>query len=193
MTQKNVFDDPFDYAEMVESLFKKADKQEEMLIHAAIGICGEAIELFAAARLGSVENAKEELGDMAFYIQKMLTLIGLTGSTADLDRILPAREIIEKYLEEDDRFSATVERIVNRSGELLDLCKKVWVYEDKKKELELIACFVTVIGHVHDYLVENPFLGSPDDIREGNRQKLRKRYPQGVFTNKDAQERKDKV
>lgn len=191
MTQKNVFDDPFDYAEMVESLFKKADKQSEMLIHAAVGVCGEAIEFEAAVREFNVENAIEELGDMAFYIHKILNLYDLNTPEGVLVREFD--ELLEQYIEDDTKkIPNLVDRIVHRSGELLDLSKKIWVYEDESKTNAMIASLFCVMDYIMNFVDQHPILGSLENIKQRNREKLSKRYPQGVFTNKDAQERKDK-
>lgn len=194
MTQKNVFDDPFDYAEMVESLFKKDDSRNTMLMHAAIGVCGEAIEFEAAVMELNLENTLEELGDMTFYIQKILNMFNLHILETANDNAAPYLEAFNaNYGEDAKRFPTVVDRIVYRSGELLDLCKKIWVYEDESKIPAAVSSLLAVMAHVLDFVEAHPIVGDMPTIKQSNREKLRKRYPQGVFTSKDAQERKDKI
>lgn len=74
-----------DYADFVEKLFKKMDNHTEYLVHAAMGISGEAGEIIDAVKkkwvynkLLDEANLKEELGDILFYIQAMANFLPCT-------------------------------------------------------------------------------------------------------------------
>lgn len=71
------------YASFVGGLFKYDPDPKQMKMHAAIGISGESGELIDAVKKHwvygkelDVENVKEELGDLMFYIQAMANLMG---------------------------------------------------------------------------------------------------------------------
>lgn len=72
------------YDEFVRRLFKLNAACGD-LMHAAIGICGEAGELGDAIKKNVVYNKEldrtnviEELGDLRFYMQAMQNLLGIT-------------------------------------------------------------------------------------------------------------------
>lgn len=73
------------YADFVNRLFKQMDTSAASLIHATVGISGEAGELLDAAKKHWVygkkldlENIVEELGDLRFYYQAVLNHLDLT-------------------------------------------------------------------------------------------------------------------
>lgn len=72
------------YDEFVRRLFKKLPTFNEDLMHAALGVCGEAGELGDAIKRAAVygkpidrANVIEELGDLRFYIQAVQNLLGI--------------------------------------------------------------------------------------------------------------------
>lgn len=76
----------FVQSSQVRSLFKqsKSGDKAEMLIHAAMGISGEAGELLDAVKKHvfyerelDMENMVEELGDILFYVQAASQVIGI--------------------------------------------------------------------------------------------------------------------
>lgn len=71
------------YPAFVESLFVKNNKGSDGLLHATIGIAGEAGELLDAIKKHwvygkplDIDNVVEELGDIEFYCQALRSLIG---------------------------------------------------------------------------------------------------------------------
>lgn len=76
------------------------------------------------------------------------------------------------------------------AGELLDACKKYWVYN---KPLD-VNNVLEELGDLTFYMqaVMNMFGWTWADIRMANRMKLAKRYPDGVYTDAHAQARLDK-
>jgi NTP pyrophosphatase (non-canonical NTP hydrolase) len=80
------------YGEFVATLAKKLPTEADDLMHAAVGISGEAGELLDAIKKHWVynkpldyENIKEELGDLLFYITAMMLL-----TRVDLQGVLDA-------------------------------------------------------------------------------------------------------
>lgn len=72
-----------EYADFVDSLFKEMGSEAATAMHAAVGISGEAGELIDAVKKHWVynkpldlENVKEELGDILFYMQKLCNMYG---------------------------------------------------------------------------------------------------------------------
>jgi NTP pyrophosphatase (non-canonical NTP hydrolase) len=72
------------YADFVSNLFKH-DTQDMEFMHAALGVAGEAGELADAIKKHVVygkeldwNNIVEELGDLRFYMQQIMNMIGVT-------------------------------------------------------------------------------------------------------------------
>jgi NTP pyrophosphatase (non-canonical NTP hydrolase) len=72
------------YSNLVSLLFK-ADNQKDQLIHAALGVAGEAGELVDAIKKHTIygkpldrANVVEELGDLRFYIQAVQNILGIS-------------------------------------------------------------------------------------------------------------------
>lgn len=72
-----------DYTAFVESIFKTFPRDIESMLHAGIGIAGEAGEIIDALKKNwvydkplDVANLKEELGDILFYIVALADLLG---------------------------------------------------------------------------------------------------------------------
>lgn len=74
-----------DYSTFVHGLFCKRHRGADGLLHASIGIAGEAGELLDSIKKYWVygkpldsENLIEELGDIEFYMQAMRTLLSVS-------------------------------------------------------------------------------------------------------------------
>lgn len=72
------------YHKMVASLFKEMGKPSDNIMHAAVGISGEAGELLDAVKKMWAYNKPldranviEELGDIEFYLQAIRNALGL--------------------------------------------------------------------------------------------------------------------
>lgn len=81
--------------------------------------------------------------------------------------------------------------MAGEAGELLDASKKVWIY-DKPVDVEHI---IEEMGDLRWYYQSMlNMLGITDeDIQAANTVKLRKRYPEGVYSNEQAIKRADKA
>lgn len=74
-----------DYAEFVARLFKPMKSDAEYMMHAAIGISGEGGEILDTCKKTwiynkplDLENVKEELGDILFYMQAACNFLGIS-------------------------------------------------------------------------------------------------------------------
>ena len=77
---------PLRYDLFVKQLFK-ADTAEGMMIHAALGVAGEAGELVDAIKKRciygkplDVHNVIEELGDLRFYMEALMNVLEIEDS-----------------------------------------------------------------------------------------------------------------
>lgn len=145
------------YAEFVAQRFTKRHTGPDGLMHAAVGIVGELIELEDA---DTRENLIEELGDIEFYLQAM-------------------RAQLPKGAEEEIPISygSGVAEMLALSEILLDQAKKWWVY-GKEPDYQTMADLVEhMAARLESYYV------LVDTTRrvviEANVAKLMKRYPHG--------------
>lgn len=75
---------PVRYDQFVQRLYK-VENEKDMMMHAALGICGEAGELADAIKKRyvygkplDIENVIEELGDMRFYMEAVMNLLDIS-------------------------------------------------------------------------------------------------------------------
>lgn len=137
------------------------------LLHMAIGIMGEVVELAFAP---NSENIREELGDIEFYLAGMLLDTEFAVATEGLQ------------VEVSDTF------VLKSAGDLLDQMKKYVVYN--KNNIQNVAkAFAQFCYDLNNYYEE--FEISRDEVRDENVAKLTKRYANG-YSDKAAQERADK-
>jgi NTP pyrophosphatase (non-canonical NTP hydrolase) len=73
------------YSQFVETLFKEMDTASATLHHATTGLAGEGGEILDCSKKSwiynkplDVENLIEELGDLRFYYQACLNMLGLS-------------------------------------------------------------------------------------------------------------------
>jgi len=105
------------FEQMIHRLFKQMDTPVATLLHASIGMSGEAAELLNA---DSGKNIIEECGDLEFYIEA-----AKQHFTADYDGAM-AETTDARVV--DMRLSNIVPNIVTASGDFQDIVKKAWVY-----------------------------------------------------------------
>ncbi len=74
------------YADFVRALLKQMPTKTDDILHAAVGISGEAGELLDAVKKHwaygkplDMANVREELGDIMFYVTAMLNILELDG------------------------------------------------------------------------------------------------------------------
>ena len=184
-----------DYEQMVRNLFKRTDYHNSLcggqdgasLMHAAIGVCGEAYELTQATHLG---NIIEELGDLVFYSAAMAQVMVDSG----LDDV--EGSISETAVSYARSSSKPLQEVLNdilfMGHNLLDSAKRVWIYGndmiDHQDDLE--DNLGGILGAISVYATRLNL--DMDSVREQNQIKLGNRYPGGVYSNAAATARADK-
>lgn len=167
------------YDQMVRNLFKPMGTQAATVLHAAVGIAGEVAELLVAR---SIEELVEEMGDVEFYVEAAFQATG--------GRDFPELIVEGHDMSHHQVFGTVGTALSVTAGRLLDVVKKAWVYE---QELNLDAVryellrLELMLGTMRELLsVRRP------DVLGANQAKLGKRYPDGVYTDRDASARADK-
>ena len=101
-------------------------------------------------------------------------------------------QVFAKPLREDEeKFLYAVSGIVEEAGELMEICYRNFHYGEEldwehiKEELGDLNHFMQVVKNIRGW--------THQEIKQNNIDKLKRRYPEGKFTTKDALERKDKV
>lgn len=165
------------YGDMVRNLFKLMGSTEADLMHAAVGMCGEAAELLEA---DTRANVIEELGDFEFYLEALRQHSGLSrhGVLHPGDALPVSLALVGPML-------------CVHAGRVLDLVKKSWVYgkvlDRAKLAYELAHIEVSLAGYRN--LMDAP----RELVLAQNQTKLAIRYPDGVYTDLHAQQRLDKA
>lgn len=143
--------------------------EQAHLLHMAVGVVGEVIELLEGVAKQNEENVKEELGDIVFY------LVGFYSHFA------------AEPTPEPESFVGN--NLLSLAGELLDTVKKHTIYQkplDEAKVLKLLnlcwMCAVEMTIQLDTSLIE---------LMQDNMDKLTKRYPTG-YSDAAAQARADK-
>lgn len=164
------------YSKFVAGIWKPGedivlDAKQRELLHVALLLTGEAAELLYA---DSIENAKEELGDLLFGLY---TLRNLVPGVFWLDGIaFPYEPSHGSY-------------IVLKSGEMADVIKKSCIYgqdlDYRKLSLQAQQLFSAISGYATYFGVE------VEDLIAQNTSKLSKRYPNG-YSDAAAKARADK-
>lgn len=141
------------------------------LLHMAIGLSGEAVELLEAK---SFENVKEELGDLEFYAEGIRKATGFGRN-------------LTTELRQDCSIQVEIAMIC---GNIFDTVKKHVIYR-KPLNHNLLE---HQVRHLNTRLLDYyDIIGvERETILAENMAKLTARYPT-AYSDKDAQERKDKA
>lgn len=167
------------------------------LLHAAIGLSGEAGELLYAVEpisrdgnplmLLDEDNIKEELGDLHFYLSDLGALL----EEKDFIRYEVGPDVYDRLFSHNTAIRArlSVSVIATEAANVLDVVKKHVIY-NKPLDTE------TLIDHASKlraamYFLSSVFDWKPADLMDANREKLEKRYPTG-YTDAAAAARADK-
>lgn len=181
MTDLELMDLP--YSEFVAGLFTRPLLPDGvtrdlpgMLMHAAIGMTGEAVELVWAT---SQDNLKEECGDFEFYYFAFYLVAPATEEKITLgDLCHPSHDYEAMSL------------LVKRCHDVQDQIKKHWVYGKPFSQLKLLAPMADIRTCMEMIYKAKGF--TMEQIHRENKQKLLKRYPGGGFTQAAAIARADK-
>lgn len=161
------------YPDFVQSRVKQFHSFPLDLLHAAIGMMGEAVEL---ANHSSRAHFIEEAGDFEFYWHAGAFLLNYEPAESTPLNDQPAPQLFD--------------RLILEAGEFLDLAKKVWVYQKPQQEVDLLAPF-RECRLILELLYER-FGVTRADILIMNQLKLLKRYPSG-YSDHAARARADKL
>jgi hypothetical protein len=177
MSQVPIILDPGEltpYQKFVNSHVKWLPTFGDDLLHAAVGIVGELIEL---ADTEDADHSKEELGDIGFYICHWhLTL-------ARWDILASSR----KY--DPHEVDSPWRACLHIAGDMLDFAKKVKIYNKPVLELPVAEAVDWLEDAYEELLAVSGF--DRGDLEASNVVKLEKRYPTG-YTDAAAQARADK-
>lgn len=168
------------YGQMVSDLFKVGKtlgNAHGNAMHAAIGICGEAGELFMA---NTQHNMIEEAGDSEFYLEALYQQFPMIDR--EIGEVLPLRPLV-----------AVINGLMVNSTILLDAIKKGWVY-NKALDIEKLDLWMGTHRHFLDNLYHHMGV-SRHAVLYINQLKLigpNGRYPDGKYSDAAAQARADK-
>jgi len=181
---------PFD--QMVAILFKSegyADRGQG-LVHAAVGVIGEVVELGAYTNEG---HFIEEAGDLEFYLEATMQQIARLSGRADLEALMHSHYLhigYEPVVSYDYRDIIWIMTLA--AADLLDLSKKVWVYS--KDPETVVGEMALHVGYIRARLHQLYSMKGVERamVLDANQEKLGKRYPDGVHSDQHAQARLDK-
>lgn len=162
------------YVDFVASRIKWLPTFEDDLMHACVGIAGEAVEYYAAT---TRQHKIEELGDLCFYYQHAFLALKKWG-------IPETDNPCHTYPEE-----MTTTQILYASGDILDLAKKIWVYKEPFEKRGLCTN-LWYLGGLLNVAAED-WQMTRDEVQAANQAKLTLRYPTG-YSDAAATARADK-
>ena len=142
------------------------------LLHMAVGVVGEVAEYVNAARNHDRANAVEELGDAEFYMEGIYSHIGCE------------RQLSEGLAVYDQ------DMLVIAAGDLLDQIKRVAVYNKFVDYDSLQKALNTMERELAG--ARSFFDITRQECIDHNIAKLSKRYSEGTYSDKAAQQRADK-
>ncbi|QBQ71201.1 nucleotide pyrophosphohydrolase domain protein [Shewanella phage S0112] len=151
------------------------------LLHMAVGISGEVAELLEAF---TPENIQEELGDIFFYVEGIYQGVPFGREFSIPDDIRPP--MLGKT--EIACFDAL---LASKAGKILDLVKKHAIYQ-KPLDAPGLQAALSEFERVLGGFVAHHTTLTPARLKQGNMEKLSKRYSSGSYSNTQAQTRADK-
>lgn len=164
------------YTKMVLTLFKEQPTLADRLVHVAMGLTGEVLELEEAS---SRQNLLEELGDLEFYLEAGYNQIGMPPAIDQRDA---------------PPLSECMKLLKSSANEFQDLAKKAWVYEKAVNTLDFAMALNAVryaLNNLHHY-----YGFSVSEVRDANKIKLigpKGRFKDMQYTNDAAIARADKA
>lgn len=170
--------DDFTFAQyefFVESRIKWLASPTEDLLHAAVGLIGEVVELIEST---DRENFDEELGDCCFYLQHAWLAFEKSNLMFKLIRQVPAAEA-----------RLRLDALLHHSADFLNLMKKAWVYGKGLDSLNIGQVLFSIESVLNDICDAG---GDKIAVLHKNYCKLLARYPNG-YSDAAAQARADKV
>lgn len=138
----------------IEQALRTASPEGDQLLHCAIGMVTETIEMDCAP---DVENYFEEIGDTMWYVAIGCNALGVTLEEAE-------------QMGEESELSPVV-----IAGDFIDLLKKQIFYGKQPDRMTQVKLLGSMIGSLREDCVQS---GRPlDDVMAENIAKLKRRYP----------------
>lgn len=176
------------HSEMVTALkkpgydiIKSLTPQKATALHMAVGLSGEVAELFEGIMLEDMKLILEEGGDIEFFFE---------GLRQDYELPLSIRVDSFDFSDEAEQ-DFSIERLVVLAGEILDAVKRHSIY-NKPLETERLTNTMHEFYSVFNEMLEGCYEFGYAERTEHNIGKLGKRYVEGTYSDKAAQERADK-
>lgn len=172
-----------DHKDMVAKLAKSGsdivaelNPESAHILHMAVGVSGEVAELLTAIANDDRANCLEELGDIEFYFE------GLCQGTS----IILIHEVVDPGTLTVDPFTD----VIIQAGNILDVAKKIAVYNDPSKMTELTVEMQRFRNAIDEFYALAEF--KHEDALAANIKKLGKRYEGFNYSNEAAKSRADK-
>jgi hypothetical protein len=204
---------PIPYPEFVRRLAKSGTaihtglvSADCELLHAALGVAGEAAELLEALRPFSVNpalgwddaNLKEELGDLEFYTEHLRQILGVSRYVPGAE--LPWYDDLPATAPYATKVIDAAHHLVVASGGIIDGVKRVVIYRPANASFDdAVESFAPTIavGLTNLEAALRDLRGllnlTREEILAHNESKLMKRYQGLTFSDAEAHERKDKA
>lgn len=161
------------YDQMVRNLFKDMGSPTANLLHAVVGLAGEVGELLIAA---SIDEIVLEMGDVEFYVEAAYQS---TGGRNFPELILEGHDMSHHQV-----FSTVGLALSISAARLLGFAKRAWIYGEDPNlnavRYELMRVEL-MLGTMRELVRV-----SKVDVLGANQAKLGKRFPEGVYTDRDA-------
>lgn len=184
------------FEQMVANLFKRPSSSWDAnvnggVMHAAVGLMGEASELMSAIANDDMANIIEELGDIRFYLQELLVTFGICYA----NQFSASAETNIMNIGPTNTSGMPISvNLTYACGEVLDRIKKLWAYGRVDGYVETCNALRDVMFWYSS--VASHYGLNDEQIRQANIHKLvtgpKARYPNG-FSNEAAIARADKA
>lgn len=162
------------YPQMVRNLFKDMGSPTANLLHAVVGLAGEVGELLTAA---SINEIVLEMGDIEFYVEAAYQHTG--GRNFQPELVLEGHDMSHHQV-----FSTIGLALSISASRLLGFAKRAWIYQEEPNlnavRYELMRVEL-MLGTMRELVRVNRV-----DVLGANQAKLGKRFPEGVYTDRDA-------
>jgi hypothetical protein len=173
-----------DHKDMVAKLAKpgadiaaQLSAESAHALHMAVGVSGEVAELLTAVVNDDRDNCLEELGDIEFYFE------GLCQGANAL--------IVHEVIDPSTLTADPLTDVLIQAGNMLDIAKKIAVYNDRSKWPELTVEMQRFRNAIDKFYAAAEFTHA--EALAANINKLGKRYQDFNYSDAAAKARADKA
>ncbi len=184
-----------EYSHMVRKLFKTEGMHHnnDAMLHAAIGLAGEAGELMIAIAKADDKNTVEELGDIEFYLEALIQQVSINAD--ELETLMSNYFMSQSSQMLDPK--TLVDIMAVQGCNILDIAKKCWVYGHTMQNEEIRVRMVSAIAQYMTTLelLYNSLGKRSTEIQQANWEKLagpNGRFRGMVYSDEAARQRADK-